>query len=535
MPENTSLAAHALAATPLRLEENRPRGKPSLADSRALLAAKPCGKPSLADSQALCETYTDSQRAQAEGLRFGYPKPCTSLASPLILSPPATRAAKKVRLLPLIAATYFMVSGGPYGLEDIIGMAGYGRALLLLAVVPLLWSLPTALMVGELASAMPEEGGFYIWVQRALGPFWGFQEAWLSLAASVFDMAIYPTTFTLYLSRVAPSLTAGHRGLALKLAIVLMATLWNLRGATAVGEGSVGMMAVSLSPFVVLVGAALWRAAHGGLHLPHEAAALTQRDLGGAVSVAMWNYMGWDNASTIAQEVDEPRRNYPRAMLLAAGAVTLVYIIPLMAVWAAGIPAARFSTGAWADAATLLVGSGLALAVVLAGSLDGLGTFSALTLTLTRLPAALADDGFLPRVLARRTARDVPWVSVLACATAWALALGLTFERLISIDLVLYGGALLLEFAALLILRKREPQTDRPFRVPGGLGLLTLMSLGPAALLAFALWTARSEQVAGLPAPLFALLVALGGTAIYAFSRKVRTGGSSPEIRTSTP
>src|ERR1700733_15193291 len=83
---------------------------------------------------------------------------------------------RKMRLLPLIAATYFMVSGGPYGLEDIIGMAGYGRALLILAAVPLLWSLPTSLMVGELASSVPEEGGFYRWVRQAMGPFWGFQE-----------------------------------------------------------------------------------------------------------------------------------------------------------------------------------------------------------------------------------------------------------------------------------------------------------------------------------------------------------------------
>src|SRR5215472_13007546 len=146
--------------------------------------------------------------------------------------------AKKLRLLPLIAATYFMVSGGPYGLEDIIGKAGYGHALLLLVLIPLFWSLPTSLMVGELASAMPCEGGFYHWVRRAMGPFWGFQEAWLSLAASVFDMAIYPTTFVLYLSHIAPSLTAGHRGLLLKLGIVAISAVWNLRGAVSVGVGS---------------------------------------------------------------------------------------------------------------------------------------------------------------------------------------------------------------------------------------------------------------------------------------------------------
>ena len=147
------------------------------------------------------------------------------------------------------------------------------------------------------------------------------------------------------------------------------------------------------------------------------------KDLAGAVLVTLWNYMGWDNASTIAQEVEEPQRNYPRAMLSSTLVVMCVYMLPLGAVWMTGIPAERFSTGAWVDAAMLLGGSVLAMAVVLAGSLDGLGTFNALTLSLTRLPYAMAEDGLLPKVLALRLANGVPWVSVLACSIGWALAL----------------------------------------------------------------------------------------------------------------
>ena len=64
-------------------------------------------------------------------------------------------------------------------------------------------------MIGELASAIPAEGGFYIWVRRALGPFWGYQESWLSLSASIFDMALYPAIFVLYLGKFSPALTAG--------------------------------------------------------------------------------------------------------------------------------------------------------------------------------------------------------------------------------------------------------------------------------------------------------------------------------------
>lgn len=427
--------------------------------------------------------------------------------------------ARKMRLLPLVAATYFMVSGGPYGLEDIIGMAGYVRALLLLLLVPLFWSLPTSLMVGELASAMPREGGFYHWVRKAMGPFWGFQEAWLSLAASVFDMAIYPTTFVLYLSHVAPRLTAGYGGLALKLGIVGISAVWNLRGAVSVGRGSERMMAVSLSPFVVLIGLAVWHGLRHGV-VAASGGAPADMDLGGAVSVALWNYMGWDNASTIAQEVEDPQRTYPRAMLISAIVVMCVYMLPLGAVWMAGIPAERFSTGAWADAAMLLGGPVLALMVVMAGSLDGLGTFNALTLSLTRLPYAMAEDGLLPRILAKRWSNGVPWVSVLACSLGWALALGFTFERLISIDLVLYGASLLLEFVALVVLRVKAPGMARPFRVPGGVGVTVAIGVGPAILIGFALWAARGERVAGLPALEFATLIAVLGPLVYLLARR---------------
>jgi len=442
---------------------------------------------------------------------------------------PAGRGGK-LRLLPLIAATYFMVSGGPYGLEDILGKAGYGRALLLLLVIPLLWSVPTSLMVGELASSLPIEGGYYCWVRRALGGFWGFQEAWLSLAASVFDMAIYPTIFVAYLGRLEPAWTAGYYGTLWALAVVLVCTAWNLMGVRAVGEGSLGMFWVLIAPFVAMVVVGFWKgfgghAAGGGL------AALTRPvgapDFAAAVSVTLWNYMGWDNASTVAQEVENPQRNYPRAMLAAAALVALTYVLPLAAVGLAGIPADRFSTGAWTDAARELLGgwagAGLALAVVVGGMLNGLGMFNALMLSYTRVPYAMAEEGLLPPALARglrkKTRAGVPWLSVVLCSAAWALALRFSFERLISIDLVLYGAALLLEFVALALLRVKEPGLTRPFRVPGGIAGAVGIGVAPALLIGYAMWAARDEQVAGIPALGFAALVAVAGPLVYAAAR----------------
>ncbi|HEY0161187.1 MAG TPA: APC family permease [Edaphobacter sp.] len=426
---------------------------------------------------------------------------------------PAT-GARKLRLLPLLAATYFMVSGGPYDLEDIIGFGGYGYALLLLALLPFVWSFPTAMMLGELASAVPAEGGFYAWVKRAMGPFWGFQEAWLSLAASVFDMAIYPTTFVLYLQHLAPSLTQGHRALLLELAVVVAAVLWNLRGAAAVGEGSLKLWIIAISPFLTLVGIAIYT----GLNPGHGHASLAvpaNKNFSTAILVAMWNYMGWDNATTIANEVENPQRNYPRVMLMAAVMVMLTYVVPIAAVAWAGIPAERFSTGAWVDAAHILSGPALALAVVLAGSLDDFGTFSNLTLSYTRLPHALAEDGFLPKIFTKRLPNGSPWVAVLVCGLCWALALGFSFERLITIDLVLYGLSMILEFVALILLRRKEPSLPRPFRIPGPDWVPVLLGVCPAALTAYALYASRTETVAGIPALVFSLLIAGAGLPLY--------------------
>ncbi len=424
-----------------------------------------------------------------------------------------------MRLLPLIAATFFMVSGGPYGIEDILS-AGYRTGLILLIVLPLVWSLPTALMIGELASALPEEGGFYVWVRRALGPFWGYQEAWLSLAASIFDMAIYPTLFVLYLGRLAPAWTSGWHGIAWELALITACCIWNLLGAPAVGDGSVGLSALLLSPFVILVLAAAW---HGAQQHTHVAWAGSPPSAGGAtfttaVLVALWNYMGWDNASTVAREVEHPQRNYPRAILLCSLVVMLTYVVPLAAAAWAGIPVAQFTTGSWANVAATLAGPWLGIAIVAGGTMTALGMFNALTLSYTRLPMVLAQDTLLPRAFARTNRRGVPWVAVMACAAGWAMALGFSFERLISLDLILYGASLILEFVALVVLRVREPLLERPFRA-GNLAFACLVSAAPSALILWAAWNARGERMAGMPALLFGAIVAAAGPLFFLLSK----------------
>ena len=148
------------------------------------------------------------------------------------------------------------------------------------------------------------------------------------------------------------------------------------------------------------------------------------------------------------------------------------------------------------DAGRMLGGPVLAVAVSAAGAIGALGTFAALMLSFTRLPAVMAADGFLPRIFTRRSARTgVPWVAVIACAIAWAACLPLGFLRLLILDVLLTGLSILLEFWALVALRVREPNLPRPYRVPGGTLGAVAIGVPPLTLMALGMARNHSEQI----------------------------------------
>ncbi len=423
---------------------------------------------------------------------------------------------RKLTPLLLIAAIYSMVAGGPYGIEDIVQKSGYLGTLLILIITPLVWSLPTALMVSELSSALPEEGGFYAWVKRAMGPFWGYQEAWLSLAGSFFEMAIYPTLFVYYLGRLAPSMTSGHWKVILGLGMIAACTIWNICGARAVGQGSLLLSITLLVPFAVLIGFALFhRSAAGVSH-----AALGHADILGGIMIAMWNLMGWDNASTIAEEVERPQRTYPLAMASSLTIIVLVYLAPVAAVAYTGIDPNVWTTGGWVDLGRTLGGEGLAAALAFGGVVGAFDSFNSLMLSLTRLPFVMAADGFLPSVFARRHPRTgVPWVAIVVCAFVWALCFQLGFEPLVILDVLLTGLSILLEFWALAALRIREPGLARPYRIPGGIVGALAIGIGPLAMMVLAFVRNHSEQAWNFNALTLGLWLIAAGPILYLLSR----------------
>jgi amino acid transporter len=417
-----------------------------------------------------------------------------------------------------------MVSGGTYGTEDIVHGAGYGRGILILLLTPILWSLPTAFMIGELSSALPFEGGYYAWVRRAMGNFWGFQEAWLSLVASIFDMAIYPTLFVLYLDRLFPWFAEGHRGVMVALGVVIVCALLNIAGVRVVSTTSLWLFFALSAPFIAIVCIAPFK--FGALAHVATKATNPSVDILTGLLICMWNYMGWDNASTIATEVERPQRTYPRAMLVAVAIVALSYIVPVAAMWMTGLPSTAWDTGFWADIAGMLGGPLLRIGLALGGIISGFGMFSALVMSYSRLPLAMAQDGMLPKVFGKLHPRTrAPWVAILALATCWAMCLGLGFERLVTMDILLYGVSLSLEFVALVVLRVREPDLPRAFRVPGGMLGAVMVGIPPMLLLGFSIVRSETEQVLGMSSFAFGMLLIAAGVVAYFLNHAVKPQG----------
>lgn len=419
-----------------------------------------------------------------------------------------TGLRRDLGLLSLAAVVFFNVSGGPYGIEDMVPAFGPGLSLLLLVLTPLLWSLPVSLAMAELASAMPDEGGYVTWTTRAFGPFWGFQVGWWSWIDSFVDVAVYPALFVEYTRFWHPEMTPLERG-ALVLGFVALLTALNVVGVRPVGWTAVGLAAGALLPVAALALAALGQAERP----PWTPFTAEQQTLGAGLglglAVVMWNYSGWDTPSTCLGETRTPEHAFRRALFVALPVITAAYVLPLAGVLAAGGAWTTWTTGTLPAIARDVGGSALGHAVAAGALLSTAGLFLSLTLTNSRLPYVLARDGFMPRGLAAVHPRfGTPWAAVVVSAAAYAALAMFSFKDLIVLNVWLYSLSLLVELAAFVWLRRRAPDLPRPWRVPGGFAAALVVAALPSAFAVLAMATAgwldtlagAAAALSGLPA-----------------------------------
>lgn len=397
----------------------------------------------------------------------------------------------------LVCLMYLVVSGGAYGLEDAVSAGGPRLVLLLCLVVPLTLSLPTALMAGELTALMPLEGGFYFWVKRALGPFAGFAEAYLTILYTAVDMAIYPVLFAAYLSFIVPIGPLGQ--VAIGIGVVWLSGLLNITGVRPVGEASMALAIILVAPFVALVIWGFWKIVHFTMPAAPLFGADPMGALGAALIVVIWNFGGWENLSVVSAEIEDPRRNYIRAIAVALPIIVAGYLLPLAVCLSGAAGAASWHEGSFAQQGARLGGPILGGALAIGGSVMAFAVFEAAMLWVSRMPFVLAREGYLPAPL-----RDIwsttatPVKAILASCAVFTLLIPLGFVALVVLDVFFYMAALALEMVALVRMRALAPNRDGMFTIGGGRAGLWLAAALPLvtwiATFALALGTGSGQR-----------------------------------------
>ncbi len=261
-----------------------------------------------------------------------------------------SKLKRELTLLPLFGLIYFTVCGGSFGAEPMVSMSGPGLAIALFFITPLVFSIPNMLMVREMQSMMPGEGGYYHWLKQAFGPFIGFMGGWMNWVVAWVDVSIYPVLAAYYLSYFFPALSEGTTFAGIKLSagllsfVVALILIWgisylNMRGARLSGLITDWLGAVMMLPliFMACVGIYAWIRSGSTIHLPFltGGSPVNFPNLVAALStgiyVAMWNFMGWELPTAAGDEIVNPKRTYPLAMVLVLVATIATYTLPTVA------------------------------------------------------------------------------------------------------------------------------------------------------------------------------------------------------------
>ena len=441
---------------------------------------------------------------------------------------------RRVRMMPLVALIFFSVSGGAYGIEGLFSSSGPGMGIVLIVITPLIYSIPHSLVCAELGTALPVEGGYYHWVKKGLGKFWGFQQGVLQWICSFVDMAAYPVLFTSYLVSLVGAVAPGKHvffsigaqqidlNWAICVAVILVFTLVNLLGAGWVGESSVVFAIICLTPMLLLTAIGIYHLVSHGIDpvasMTTAPGQSTWNAFGAGLFIVMWNYSGWDSVSNVAGEMENPRKHLPRALAIAVGLIMIGYLLPSIASLSVGSKGnagwLNWDTGSFSDVAKQLAGPWLQITVTVGGMFASVAMFSALLASNTRLPFVLAQDGYFPKWVAKESKRyRMPIVSIVGSSVIYALFCLSSFTNLVDFDVFLTNIGILLEVAALIALRFKEPELERPYRIPGGWFTIVGIVISLLGVCGWAAW--QQYEQTGRTAVIECLVIVAGSTLLY--------------------
>jgi amino acid transporter len=393
------------------------------------------------------------------------------------LTTQSTSTLRKASLFYLVFVMFSYTTGGPFGLEEMVTTSGPGFTLLYLLVIPFFWCIPVSLVSAELTTVMPVEGGFYRWTRAAFGDFWGFLAGWWNWSASFLLGGAYAVLFADYFVYYMPKMTWWEHYL-LSVALIVLLTWINVRGIQMVGQVATALEIFIFIPIIIMVGIAFAHWHTNPFHpwmVPHQA---TFKVFGVGLALGLWLYSGYEQLSTVAEEVENPQRAYPRALAVVVPLSIAAYFLPTLAGLTSAGSWEKWTTGYFSDAARIIGGPWLGTWMAAAAMVGSVALLNSTILTTTRMPFAMAEDGYLPDVLTRKHKRyGTPWLAIIVSALIYALLAWKSLGQLISVYIWLRSATTVLTVLSGWKLRRTHPELPRSFVVPGGnAGLLYVVA-----------------------------------------------------------
>ncbi len=370
-----------------------------------------------------------------------------------------------------------IIGTGVFLKAAVMAQLGGSAAVVLAAwAVAGLLSLAGAMTYAELGGMFPQAGGEYVYLRKGYGPLMGYLYAWNRFwIATPGSIAAYAVGSATFLGPVLPEPLAGH-AVPLALGIILVFTLINTLN---VRSGGRLQTVLTILKVIMILAIAI-----GALTGPGDWSRVTTSGewpgfgaFGALVLAALWAYDGWNNLPMAAGEVRDPERNLPRAIVGGALGVLVIYALvnigyfralPFGDIVTASSTAYPDAPSVAQKAATQFLGGPAQALLAIAITISAISAMNGSMLTGARVPYAAAKDGLAPARLAHLNAARVPAVAVLVQgALACVFALSARFDQLT--DAVVFASWLFyaLNAGSVLLLRKREPDRERPFRVPG--------------------------------------------------------------------
>jgi amino acid transporter len=402
-------------------------------------------------------------------------------------SSPTTSTVRKASFFYFVFVMFSYTTGGPFGLEGMVKTSGPGMSLLFLLVIPLFLSIPVSLVTAELTTAMPVEGGFYRWSRSAFGDFWGFLAGWWNWSASFLLGGSYAVLFADYLTFYFPGII-GWKHWLVSFGLIVFVTWVNILGIQMVGKAATIFEIFIFIPVIAMVvlGFSKWH------HNPFVPLVPPNQPFfkafGVGLALAIWGYAGYEQLSSVAGDVENPRRAYPRALALVIPLSIATYFLPVLAGLAALGNWQQWNDGYFSTAALLIGGPWLGHLMSAGAMVGTLALLNSTMLTATPMPFTLAEDGYLPPFLMLRHRRyGTPWLAILISASIYASLALHSLGDLISIYGWLRGATTVMTLLSAWGLRRKRPDLPRAFRIPGGnLGLIYVVVL-PFAMTCVAL------------------------------------------------